>query len=671
MRAFIIRPFGTKEGIDFNAVEAKLIDPALRRLGLEGRTTGDIAQAGNIREDMFQLLLTADVVVADITIDNANAFYELGIRHALRAQRTLLLNARAGDVPFDLKTDRYLKYDAGDPGACVEALVTALRETLDSDGVDSPVFKLLGPGIIPQDLSRFLVPPDDFREEVHRAAKERRLGDLMLLSEDAGRLAWAVEGWRVVGNAQFLLESYEPARLTWEGVLAQRPNDVEANERLATIYQRLGNRDLSDEAVERVLASADVRGPERAELQSLRASNMKRRWMDDWSRIDEPGKRREEALRSPWLRKAYDAYAGGFAEDRNHFYSGLNAMALLTILLGLAEERPEAWTAMYDSSEEAALAPRKFQRVKDQLAAAVELSRQSAQRQSQFTGKPDKWLDISGADLAFVTGLPPARVRDLYRTALADAEPFHRDAARKQLQMFRSLNVLADAAAAALAGIQELEPAAAPAADRVAAPGRILLFTGHRIDAADRAAQGKAPRFPTGAEAEARRMIADAVDRERASAGGEMVGIAGGASGGDILFHEVCAERGIKTQLYVAGSREAYVGASVQDGGPAWVERFDRLWRTLPLRVLGNSQGSLDLPRWLRPARDYSVWERNNRWTLANALVYGAQNVTLLALWNGEAGDGPGGSKDMVETAKARGAKVVVLDAAKLIRHAV
>jgi hypothetical protein len=101
------------------------------------------------------------------------------------------------------------------------------------------------------------------------------------------------------------------------------------------------------------------------------------------------------------------------------------------------------------------------------------------------------------------------------------------------------------------------------------------------------------------------------------------------------------------------------------------VERFDRLWRTLPLRVLGNSQGSLDLPRWLRLARDYSVWERNNRWTLANALVYGAQNVTLLALWNGEAGDGPGGSKDMVETAKARGAKVVVLDAAKLIRHAV
>jgi hypothetical protein len=43
-------------------------------------------------------------------------------------------------------------------------------------------------------------------------------------------------------------------------------------------------------------------------------------------------------------------------------------------------------------------------------------------------------------------------------------------------------------------------------------------------------------------------------------------------------------------------------------------------------------------------------------------LAYGAKNVTLIALWNGKTGDGPGGTKDMVEQARARGAKVIVLD---------
>jgi hypothetical protein len=146
-------------------------------------------------------------------------------------------------------------------------------------------------------------------------------------------------------------------------------------------------------------------------------------------------------------------------------------------------------------------------------------------------------------------------------------------------------------------------------------------------------------------------------------------GIAGGASGGDILFHEVCTEQGIKPQLFIIGSRDTYVKESVQDGGPQWVERFNRLYDRLPSRVLGNSQGTLDLPRWLKPAKNYSIWERSNRWMLNNALASGARKVTLLALWNKEIPpDGAGGTQDMVTTAQERGAKVLVLDAAPLAR---
>jgi len=660
MRAFIIRPFGTKNGIDFDAVERTLIDPALTKLEIEGRTTGEIVEAGNIREDMFQRLLTSDLIIADISIHNANAFYELGVRHALRAQRTFLIYGGLDEVPFDLKTDRYLKYDPADPGASLEALVAGLEATIASDRVDSPVFKLLGPGLIPQDLSRFLVPPDDFRDEVHRAAADKRTGDLALLSEEAGRLPWALEGRRMVGNAQFQLGSFDAARMTWEAVRQAAPLDVVVNGRLATIYQRLGDLVRSDQAVKRMLANPDVRGPERAELGSLAASNMKQRWMQEWSPVEDLEARREAAFRSTWLRRSYETYDSAFAEDRNHFYSGLNALALLVVLLELRKDHTEAWTAMFDTDEDAEQERRRLEKERNRLAAAVELSQQSARRRIEFTGQPDRWLDISVADLALLTGSTPARVRDRYRTALSDAEPFYFDAARRQLVIFNRLGVLTDGVAAALGEVGAAGPEAA------SAPKHVLLFTGHRLDAEDRVAKGRAPRFPAAAEGEARRMIAEAVTLECAAAEGEVVGLAGVASGGDILFHEVCAEAGIKTQLYIVGSRDAYVQASVQDGGPEWVERFNALWDTLPSRVLGNSQGSLELPRWLQPASDYNVWERSNRWMLNNALVYGAKYVTLIALWNGQEGDAPGGTKDMVETARERGAKTVILDAAPL-----
>ena len=86
-RVFVIRPFGLKKDssgteIDFERVHRELIGPALEAVKLGGGTTGEIVDAGNIREDMFGLIFEADLVVCDITILNVNVFYELGIRHA-------------------------------------------------------------------------------------------------------------------------------------------------------------------------------------------------------------------------------------------------------------------------------------------------------------------------------------------------------------------------------------------------------------------------------------------------------------------------------------------------------------------------------------------------------------------------------------------------------------
>jgi hypothetical protein len=60
------------------------------------------------------------------------------------------------------------------------------------------------------------------------------------------------------------------------------------------------------------------------------------------------------------------------------------------------------------------------------------------------------------------------------------------------------------------------------------------------------------------------------------------------------------------------------------------------------------------------------VWGRSNLWMLHNALWRGGTNTTLIALWDGQAGDSPGGTKHMVDAAAGRGAQTVILDTKEL-----
>jgi hypothetical protein len=68
-----------------------------------------------------------------------------------------------------------------------------------------------------------------------------------------------------------------------------------------------------------------------------------------------------------------------------------------------------------------------------------------------------------------------------------------------------------------------------------------------------------------------------------------------------------------------------------------------------------------EMPRWQSGKRDYGVWQRDNLWMLYGALAHGATKVTVIALWDGGVGDGPGGTADLVDLARKRGAKTVIL----------
>jgi hypothetical protein len=72
------------------------------------------------------------------------------------------------------------------------------------------------------------------------------------------------------------------------------------------------------------------------------------------------------------------------------------------------------------------------------------------------------------------------------------------------------------------------------------------------------------------------------------------------------------------------------------------------------------------MPGWLRHRANYSLWQRNNLWVLNEALSAGGRNVTLIALWNGQHGDGPGGTSDMISRADDRDAETRVINSAAL-----
>jgi hypothetical protein len=657
--AFIVRPFGAREGIDFDRVEAELIAPVLDELGIDGATTQEIARAGNIRTDMFERLLLADVVIADISIHNANVYYELGIRHALRPRSTILIRARADAVPFDLRTDRYVEYVEDDPGGSREKLADAIRQSLLADNADSPVFLLL-PALKPTDPENFRPVPEGFSEAVRAAQRREDQPMLAVLGEEAEGFDWDVAGARLVGRAQFGLSAWPDARATWESIRREQPDDPEANLQLGTVYQRLGDPVASTAAIERVMARGELPLEQQAEALALVGRNAKDRWISEWSGAPRD-ERAAAALRSPFLEAARAAYDEAFLADQNHWYSGLNALALATVELRLAEREPGVWAARFEADAELAAAMERLERTRAQLAAAVRHSLDADAFRSGRRGDGyDVWADLSRADLRLLTADKPGYVAAAYQQARArlgdeTGARFPAESAARQIRLYLDLDLFVEKATAALEGLGvSREPPAPPPR------ARVLVFSGHRIDAPDRAV----PRFPPESEGKAAEMIRQAVAAERELAGAHPVeGIAGGASGGDILFHEICAELGIPTTLLLALPRDDFAAESVMDAGPDWMERFRTLCERLDVKLLSDSR---ELPGWLAVREGYSIWERNNRWMLHTALSRADTDIALIVLWNGKGGDGPGGTKDMVDLAESRGVRVVLLDASKL-----
>lgn len=136
--AFMVMPFGTKSverkdgvgrvEVDFDALWAAVHKPVLEDRGYRAvRADSDLGAL--IIDQMIKRLVVADVVVADITMPNANVYYEIGLRHSARERGCVLVRADWATVLFDLDQIRTVEFPLVD-GSCPPLEAEVARRAL-------------------------------------------------------------------------------------------------------------------------------------------------------------------------------------------------------------------------------------------------------------------------------------------------------------------------------------------------------------------------------------------------------------------------------------------------------------------------------------------------------------------------------------------------------------
>jgi hypothetical protein len=155
-KCFVIMGFGIKTDfatgrkLNLNKSYKLLIKPVVESKGLKCIRADEILHSGSIDYQMYKELYNADLVIADLSTANVNAFYELGIRHALRKRCTIVISEDKYSYPFDLNHIKITSYthlgEALDYEE-VERFRQVLGDTIDAvlkiEEADSPVYSHL------------------------------------------------------------------------------------------------------------------------------------------------------------------------------------------------------------------------------------------------------------------------------------------------------------------------------------------------------------------------------------------------------------------------------------------------------------------------------------------------------------------------------------------------
>jgi hypothetical protein len=317
----------------------------------------DLEQSGGlIHRAMYERLIVAELVIADISFGNPNVAYEVGVRHGTGRARTVLVGAQAyveKGIPFDIGPMRVLTYGIDAEGAMSAASAATLGKALEAriqderQGLlptDNPIVQVTG-------MSPWGGPPhqkiDVFLQRMKYVDQtSRRISDLVgkkggedeleaiqreITSTTSHREVAALHtnllalylAWREkqqYGRMEALFDDFPPELQRTAVALEQL---ALARNRLAEAAAKGGDKDRAGELRTRA-------------LETTRQIPADQWTSETWGIVGRIHKGAYDAAQDPMdrraaLRQAIVSYEKGFAADQRDSYPGVNAVTLRAI----------------------------------------------------------------------------------------------------------------------------------------------------------------------------------------------------------------------------------------------------------------------------------------------------------------------------------------------------
>ena len=686
-RAFVVMPFGAKEVraaspatdgrpasnaicIDFDIVYTKLIEPALKRAGCVPFRADHEPGAGDIRTDMFYELVTADVVVADISILNANVFYELGVRHGVAPRGVFMIHGGWSARPFDVAPDRTFDYEGKlflsermqDADVWTKALAgeterlgQELNGALDVDAqtIGSPVYQQLV-GLRPVDWSGIQTARAKYFGEVFADWKARvdvaKLngwpGDILTLADDAPTRFHRVKLLWHAADALCSMHRFEAALPVLRDILVLDSRHRDALTRMGLVLGRLDK--INEARIHMLQVVEDFKGD--TEAHGILGRIYKNLWRLEWKDLESLPERQSRAVAtSKFLADAVHSYDQS-VRRKFDFYNGINVLSSVKLLDHLKNATgDEPADCKVDDL--------------DTLAAVVRFAAQNTVEGAGLdAGQERVWAAATLGELELILG-NAKKARSHYRAAANASETsyFNVCSMLDQVHLFENLGFQPDGVALVKKELEQrrdiLESRIGGLKKSEARFAKVMLASGHMIDKPDR----KEERFPPRKETVVRERIAAQLKKWELGAG-DLV-ICGGARGGDMLFAEVSLDLGAEVWLLLPLSEDEFLERSVRLPDSNWEQRY------FDLRSRQGVKTFQQPDRLKSPPKSVSVYARNNLWMVntARVEVRDPKNLYALLIWDEKlTGDGPGGTADCAARVKKLGGRIAIINPTRL-----
>lgn len=309
---FVIMPFGQKKEIDFDKVYEKILKPAIEKANMIPIREDEEISGGIIHKTMIEKIIFSDFVIADISIENANVFYELGIRHMASKNNTLLISCEDVKI-FDIRPIRYYKYNKENEKE-INYIAEKINSLYNENVNTSPVY----------DFFDFEFDRENYKKKIelfrYRSKQMSELENELLIAKAKKNIQKIeeLEDKVILDNnlSKMLyiiyrdLEEYEKMLNFYNKMKKELQENKFILEQKAFALNRLNRKEESKVLLESIIKKFG----EDSETLGILGRVYKDLWQNSKNNI--------------YLKKTIEIYKKGFENNLNDYYPGINLLTL-------------------------------------------------------------------------------------------------------------------------------------------------------------------------------------------------------------------------------------------------------------------------------------------------------------------------------------------------------